>query len=60
MFRIIVEEITVSDKSEVGLGSEQAIKRFEQTVDVLDLPKLIDVINAKPRKIRERKAKGAA
>ena len=56
MFRIIVIEL--QDMGDQLPDAE--IERYRQTVDVLDLPKLIDVINAKPRKPRERKAKGAA
>ena len=56
MFRIIVTEL-----QEVGDPLTDAeMERYRQTVDALDLPKLIYVINAKPRKPRERKAKGAA
>ena len=60
-FRIVVTEIqNTTQEPNPAMPDGDDIERYRQTVYVLDLPKLIDVINAKPRKVRERKAKVTA
>ena len=53
MFRVIIEEI-MQDHSE---DCPHTVKRYEQVVDMLDMPAVMDAVNRKPRKPRERKAK---
>ena len=56
MYKIVVTELcNVNSATAMPDGDSEEVERYRQTVDVLDLPKLIDVINAKPRKPRERK-----
>jgi hypothetical protein len=51
MYRIVVTEVTnIKDDEQEG------IERYRQTVDALDIPALIAVINKVPRKKREPKA----
>jgi hypothetical protein len=51
MFRVTVVEIP----EKFGLDEPKEVKRFEQTVDALDMRKVIDAINYKPRGPRVRK-----
>jgi len=53
-FRVTVEEIFPGPE---GSDSTELIKRFEQVVDQIDLPKVFAAINTPPRKKRERKPK---
>jgi len=53
MYRITVMEISPMPDSE-GRAPEE-VKRFEQTVDVLDMSGLIAAVNRKPRKPRAPK-----
>lgn len=50
MFTVVVTEVNKD-------GVPEGVERYKQTVDVIDLPKLIAAINAKPRKPRAPKAK---
>ena len=55
-FRIVVDEV----KDECVEGAESTpVTRYTQTVDDLDLLRLIAAVNAKPRKVRVRKSKVA-
>jgi len=54
MFRVTVTEINAM----ADLGAPHSeVERYSQTVDIVDLPKIIAAVNAKPRKPRERKVK---
>jgi len=56
-FRVTVEEIFDSkDAGDQGL----VVKCYEQTIELLDLPKIIAAINQKPRVYTKRKAKEGA
>lgn len=50
MYRITIEEIN---------GDAPAIKRYEQTVDAIDLPLVQEAVNTKPRPPRKSRAKSA-
>ncbi len=54
MFRINVIEFD-KQADDVVKDVQNVICRFEQTVDTLDLPALIAVINKRPRKERKKK-----
>ena len=54
-FRILIEEIFPATNLEVE--RREPVKRFEQVVDVLDLPAVFAAINKPPRKPRARKPK---
>lgn len=51
MYRITIEESTDVEATD----GPQFTKVFEQTLPEIDLPKLIAAINAKPRKLREKR-----
>ena len=55
-FRIVVDE--VADERVEGV-EPTPITRYTQTVEELDLLRLIAAVNAKPRKVRVRKSKVA-
>ena len=57
MFRITIEEI-VTTPSSAG-ENECLVKRYEQTVELIDLKKIIAAINSKPRGPRAAKVKPA-
>lgn len=57
-FRVTVEEIFPTSNLEVE--KREPIKRFEQVVDVLDLPAVFAAVNKAPRKPRVRTPKGAS
>ena len=57
MFRITIEEIL--DQKEAG-DQGALVKRYEQTVTDIDLPRIIAAINAKKRTYTPRKAKEKA
>lgn len=50
MYRVTIVELFPETQT------PQEVKRFEQVVDAIDLPKVFAAINAKPRKPRVRKA----
>lgn len=60
MFEIVVTEVEGQAAQNVADPMQSRIERYRQTVDVVDLPKLIAAINSRPRKAREKKLKGAA
>lgn len=51
MFKVTVEEVFRDT------DTPATVKRFEQTVDQIDMKRVIDAINHKPRAPRVRKAK---
>lgn len=51
-FRVTVEELTESDEP---ASTWAAIRRYEQTVDVIDLRAVVAAINHKPRAPRQKK-----
>lgn len=51
MFTVVVTETV-----DIGGGTPEVIDRYTQTVDVIDLSKLIAAVNRKPRKPREPRA----
>ncbi len=55
MYRITIEEVIPA-----GNESQQELKmpRYQQSVDALDLKKVIDAINYKPRVYTKRVKKG--
>jgi hypothetical protein len=57
-YRVKIEEIFEASNLEVE--RREPITRFEQVVDAIDLRRVFQAINAKPRKVRVRKAKGAS
>lgn len=54
-FRITIDELV---ESEEITDDKTVIRRYEQTVDALDLKKIIDAVNAKPRVYTKRAKKG--
>jgi hypothetical protein len=50
MFRITITEFTKSDQDDAPVPN--ALERYTQSVDAIDLPKIIAAVNAKPRKAR--------
>ena len=58
MFRIIVEEVTDLNTL-AGQTDAIVVERYRQTVEALDLQKVIAAANYKPRAPRVRKAKAA-
>ena len=52
-YTVTIEETTKDDPPQV-------VKRYEQTVDALDLKRVMDAVNHKPRAPRVRKAKAPA
>ena len=52
-YTVNIEETTKDDPPQV-------VKRYEQTVDALDLKRVMDAVNHKPRAPRVRKAKAPA
>ena len=52
-YTVTIEETTKDDPPQV-------VKRYEQTVDALDLTRVMDAVNHKPRAPRVRKAKAPA
>ena len=51
MFEIVVNEV----KGGENVNADVKIERYRQTVDVLDLQKVMAAVNAKPRKPRVKK-----
>lgn len=51
-YRIVVEEIEEKDANLVGATG---IKRYEQVVDQLDLKRVMEAVNYKPRGPRVKK-----
>ena len=56
-FRITIEEVLPAGNE---AQQELQLKRYEQTVDALDLRRVIDAINYKPRIYTKRVKKGGA
>lgn len=59
MFRVTIEELA-PERTDVDAVVERPIKRFEQTVDTLDIGRIVALMNTKPRTRRTTKAKAAA
>lgn len=57
MFRITIEEVA-QGPFEIGANVPPAEKIYEQSVEVLDLHRVIDAINYKPRVYTKRAKKG--
>jgi len=55
-WRVTVEEL-IADDTLVIAEPPTPILRFQQIVDVIDLPAVFAAINKPPRKVRVRKAK---
>lgn len=56
MFRVTVDEILPNLDTD---SAQDEVERYSQLVDRLDLLRLIEIINAKPPRIRQRKPKDA-
>ena len=56
-YRITIEEVLPAGNEN---QQEMELKRYEQTVDALDLRRVIDAINYKPRIYTKRVKKGGA
>lgn len=57
MFEIVVHQLPDTPPED---GIKTGIERYRQTVDNLDLQKLINAVNAKPRQRKQTKLKSAA
>lgn len=54
MFRVTITEVNETDEKET-----KRFEQFEQSVEVLDLRRVIDAINYKPRVYTKRAKKGS-
>lgn len=57
-FRIVVEEATTEDFQASSDGDATGIRRYQQVVDEIDLKRVMEAVNWKPRGPRKAK-KGA-
>lgn len=56
MFTVVITEFIETPTSGIGVPEKTTpVKRYEATVDMLDLAKVVQAVMAKPRKPRERK-----
>lgn len=58
MYKILITEWTPASQSDERPVPE-VFERYSQSVDVIDLPKIIQAVNSKPRKPREPRAQPA-
>jgi len=56
-YTITVTETRACTATEIMNPGDTGTEKYRQTVEVLDLPKLIAAVNAKPRKPRTPKTK---
>jgi hypothetical protein len=56
MFKIVITEWTPASQSDERPVPE-VMERYSQSVDAIDLPKIIAAVNSKPRKPRAPNAK---
>jgi len=57
MFRIVITEIIPAGDKPGEIAVERVVERFAQTVDAVDVSKVIAAINFKPRVRRANKPK---